>query len=145
MASEQYAVKQKTILLVDDDADCRSMIREGIGELAKDCVGRELADGQEVLDYLYRRGRYADAPPADLIFLDIAMPGPSGQTVLKQIKSDPALRGIPVVVLTGLPEGTETDQALASGADSCILKPTDPIEFFQSVRAAALLWLGPSG
>src|SRR3982750_3470141 len=95
--------KPITILMADDDADDRELTREASAEsrLANDL--RFVEDGEELLDYLKRRGRYADpasSPRPGLILLDLNMPRKDGREALEEIKADPELKCIPVVVLT---------------------------------------------
>src|SRR5947209_16514798 len=95
--------KPITILMADDDPDDRLMAREAFQEarLANDL--RFVEDGAELLDYLRRRGKYADpasSPRPGLILLDLNMPRKDGREALGEIKADPSLRNIRVVVLT---------------------------------------------
>ena len=94
--------KPITILMADDDDDDRRLTREALleGRLANDL--RFVENGEELMDYLRHHGKYAatEVPRPGLILLDLNMPRKDGRTVLKEIKSDPELRQIPVVVLT---------------------------------------------
>lgn len=130
-----------TILLVDDDPDCRMLIRDAIeqGHLNNDVY--EVDCGQKALDFLYRRPPYESAPRPGLIYLDVEMPGIDGQQVLKTVKGDPALREIPVVMMTGLNDDVQKRLAAANGANSYTVKPTDPVSFLQTVLAATNYWL----
>src|SRR3712207_366241 len=100
-----------TILLVDDDEDCRTLIRDAISECKVSNEIFECANGHEALDFLYRRGKFADKPRPGLVYLDIEMPGMDGQAVLRQIKSDAGLRDIPVVMMTGVAEEKQMEEA----------------------------------
>src|SRR5688500_13800355 len=91
-----------TILLVDDDPDCRLLVREAITECKILNSVHEVEDGKQALDFVFRRGKFADAPRPGLIYLDLEMPGLGGQEVLKEIKSSPQLKDIPVVMMTGV-------------------------------------------
>lgn len=133
-----------TILMADDDADDRQMAREALAEsrLRNDlhCV----EDGEELLDYLKRRGRYADpetCPRPGLILLDLNMPKLDGREALKAIKEDPELRQIPVVVLTTSKTEEDIFRSYDLGASSFISKP---VSFEQLVKVIAELgryWL----
>src|SRR3954469_7793460 len=83
-----------TILLVDDDPDCRLLIRDAIAECKVSNSVFEASNGMEALEFLKRRGKHANAPRPGLIYLDLEMPGMNGQETLKAIKADPALRDI---------------------------------------------------
>ena len=91
-----------TILLVDDDVDCRMLIRDAICQSKVSNRVFEVSSGEEAMDFLHRRGQWSRAPRPGLIYLDIEMPGMDGQSVLKAIKADPDLRDIPVVMMTGV-------------------------------------------
>ena len=115
-----------TILLADDDADDRMMAGEALAEsrLANDL--RFVEDGEELMDYLHRRGRYAspaDAPRPGLILLDLNMPRKDGREALSEIKGDPELRKIPVVVLTTSQAEEDIYRTYDLGVNSFITKP----------------------
>ncbi|HEX4054494.1 MAG TPA: response regulator [Tepidisphaeraceae bacterium] len=129
------------ILLVDDDQDCRLLIRDAICQCTVSNRVFEAVDGNEAINFLYRRGRWADAPRPGLIYLDIEMPGPSGQEVLKVIKADPNLRDIPVVMITGVSDERQMRQAAESGANSYTLKPVSAKQFLETIRTSTNYWL----
>ncbi len=115
-----------TILLADDDEEDRAMTEEALKEsrLANDV--RFVADGEELTDYLFRRGRYADpdqAPLPGLILLDLNMPKKDGREVLIELKNDPQLRQIPIVVLTTSKTEEDIVRSYALGVNSFITKP----------------------
>ena len=88
------------ILLVEDNpADVR-LTDEGLKEAKVANKLHAIMDGREALDFLFHRGEYVDAPRPDVILLDLNLPGVDGRAILQQIKEDPILRAIPVVVLT---------------------------------------------
>src|SRR4051794_1239247 len=96
-------IKPITILMADDDPDDRELTREAFVEsrLANDL--RFVQDGEELLDYLYRRGKYADpatSPWPSVILLDLNMPKKDGREALREIRAEPRFRGIRVVVMT---------------------------------------------
>ena len=130
-----------TILLVDDDEDCRTLIRDAISECKVGNSVFECHNGQEALDFLYRRGAHAKAPRPGLIFLDIEMPGLDGQSVLRTIKADPALRDIPVVMMTGVADERQMAEAALNGANSYTLKPASAEQFLKTVLASTSYWL----
>ena len=130
-----------TILLVDDDPDCRMLIRDAIAECKVSNDVHEVANGQEALDFLHRRGRFACAPRPGLIYLDIEMPQMDGQATLKEIKATPALRDIPVVMMTGVCDEAQMKQAAANGANSYTIKPASAEQFLRTVLASTNYWL----
>ncbi|MGZ3706405.1 MAG: response regulator, partial [Bdellovibrionota bacterium] len=92
-----------SILVADDDADDRLMIRDALTENRLANGLNFVTDGEELMDYLLRKGKYSDptnSPRPGLILLDLNMPRKDGREALKEIKANPNLRGIPVVVLT---------------------------------------------
>jgi CheY-like chemotaxis protein len=115
-----------TILIADDDADDRMMASEALEEsrLANDL--RFVEDGEELLDYLYHRGRFAgvdDSPRPGLILLDLNMPRKDGREALREIKGDPTLRSIPIVVLTTSKAEEDIYRTYDLGVNSFITKP----------------------
>jgi CheY-like chemotaxis protein len=118
--------KAITILYADDDAEDRMLVKEAWAEnrLANDLHFVE--DGEELMDYLRRRGSYthlADQPLPGMILLDLNMPRKDGREALQEIKADPRLRSIPVVVLTTSKAEEDILRAYDLGVNSFILKP----------------------
>lgn len=130
-----------TILLVDDDADCRFLIRDAISECKVSNEVHEVSNGQEALEFLHQRGKYAGAPRPGLIYLDIEMPGMDGLETLRQIKSNPALSDIPIVMMTGLCGEEQMQIAAKLGANSYTLKPANAEQFLSTVLASTNYWL----
>ena len=115
-----------TILMVDDDEEDREMTREAVAQGLVISDFSTANSGDECLDYLYQRGRFSDpkaAPRPSLILLDLNMPGKDGRAVLREIKADPELRHIPVVVLTTSEVEADILQSYDLGANSYIVKP----------------------
>ena len=110
------------ILMADDDDDRRAT-RDAFerNRMANDF--RTVNDGEELLSFLRRTGPYADAPRPGLILLDLNMPKMDGREALKEIKGDPALRSIPVVVLTTSSQEEDILRSYDLGANSYITKP----------------------
>lgn len=130
-----------TILLVDDDPDCRMLIRDAIEGCKMNNAVFEVANGAEALDFLYARGRHAGAKRPGLVFLDIEMPGMDGQATLKQIRSDAQFREIPIVMMTGVADERQMQQAALSGANSYTIKPANAEQFLRTVLASTNYWL----
>lgn len=115
-----------TILMADDDADDRQLTREALEDARLINDIRFVENGEELLDYLRRQGKYA--PPAEtprpgLILLDLNMPRKDGRVVLKELKQDPDLRTIPVVVLTTSKSDEDIYRSYDLGVNSYIVKP----------------------
>jgi len=130
-----------TILLVDDDPDCRMLIHDAIVECKLSNDIREVSNGVEALEFLTRAGQYKDAPRPGLIYLDIEMPHMDGLETLRRIKSDPKLRDIPVVMMTGVCGEQEMQTAAALGANSYTIKPANAEQFLRTVLASTNYWL----
>lgn len=115
-----------TILMADDDADDRALTKEALVEGRLMNTIRFVEHGEELIEYLKRTGRYAppaEAPRPGLILLDLNMPRKDGRAVLKEIKSDPDLRTIPVVVLTTSKADEDVYRSYDLGVNSYIVKP----------------------
>ena len=130
-----------TILLVDDDPDCRMLIRDAISDCKVGNKVYEACNGAEALDYLYQRGRFQGVPRPGLVYLDIEMPGMDGQETLRQIRSNPEFREIPVVMMTGVSEEQQMKLAAANGANSYTLKPASAEQFLRTVMTSTNYWL----
>ena len=136
--------KPITILMADDDADDRQMTRDAFIEsrLVNDL--RFVEDGVELLDYLKRRGRYAppaDAPRPGLILLDLNMPKKDGREALKEIKADPELRRIRVVVMTTSKAEEDIVRTYDLSAASYISKPVTFSRLTEVIKALGKYWL----
>jgi len=136
--------KPITILMADDDADDRQMTLEAFEEsrLANDL--RFVEDGAELMDYLMRRGKYgdgADAPRPGLILLDLNMPKKDGREALREIKADPRLRNIRVVVMTTSKAEEDIIRTYDLGAESYVTKPVTFTSLVEVVRALGKYWL----
>lgn len=130
------------ILLVEDSPRDAELVLEALGEhhLANEVV--HVRDGAEALDYLYRRGPFADraiGQPA-VVMLDLKMPKVGGLEVLRQIKSDPALKMIPVVVMTSSREEQDVIESYHSGVNAYVVKPVQFHEFVDAVKQVGGFW-----
>jgi CheY-like chemotaxis protein len=128
------------ILLAEDNDDDILLVRESFAEAKlanKLCVVR---DGEEALAYLRRDGQYQDATMPGLVLLDIKMPKKDGFQALQEIKADPALRHLPVIMLTTSSREEDIVRSYAEGACSYITKPVQFDEFVRVVKQFALYW-----
>lgn len=131
------------ILLADDDAEDRMLARDALEEnrLANnlDCV----EDGEDLLNYLHRRGKYtelAEKPLPGLILLDLNMPKKDGREALQEIKADPDLRRIPVVVLTTSKAEEDVLKTYDLGVSGFITKPVSFHGLVETMKALAKYW-----
>ena len=137
-------MKPILILLVEDNPDHVLIITRALQKNNVLNEVRVVEDGQEALDYLYRRGKYADpdaAPRPGLILLDIKLPKVDGFEVLRRIKSDAVLKMIPVIMLTSSDQEADIVRSYLNGANSYIVKPIRFDDFIQKVRELKLYWI----
>jgi len=138
------AAKPITILMADDDPDDRQMTREAFDEsrLANDL--RFVEDGAELMDYLCRRNKYADpatSPRPGLILLDLNMPKKDGRQALSEIKANPTLRNIRVVVMTTSKAEEDILRTYDLGASSYVTKPVTFTALVDVITTMGRYWL----
>jgi CheY-like chemotaxis protein len=133
----------KKILLAEDNPFDLELALAGLAEhrLTNEVVVAR--DGAEALDYLKRRGRFADRTPGSpmVILLDLKMPKVDGLEVLRQIKSDPALHNIPIVVLTSSREEQDVVESYNLGVNAYVVKPVAFDKFVDVVKQIGLFWV----
>jgi len=100
-----------------------------------------VSDGERAMEFLRGEARYVGAPRPDLVLLDLNLPGKDGREVLSEIKQDPALRRIPVVVMTGSAAEADVYQAYDLSCNCYLAKPLDLAEFVKVVRSIEEFWL----
>ncbi len=133
-----------TILLADDDEDDRLMTRDALRDARLHNDLRFCMDGVDLLDYLHARGRWASegaAPRPGLILLDLNMPRMDGREALEQIKQDPELRSIPVVVLTTSKAEEDIVRSYDLGVNSFITKPVTFLGLVEVMKVFSRYWL----
>jgi len=132
----------KRILLAEDNANDLELTLTALQQnrLANEVV--TVRDGAEALDYLYSRGAFTGRPaiPPLLLLLDLKMPKVDGIEVLRQVKADPQLRSIPVVMLTSSREETDLIRSYDLGVNAYVVKPVDFSEFMSAVRQLGAFW-----
>ncbi|WP_328320868.1 response regulator [Streptomyces sp. NBC_00388] len=122
------------VLLVEDDPGDELMTREAFADNKIGNTLHVVRDGEEALDFFYRRGAHASAPRPDLVLLDLNLPKYDGRQVLEQIKSDPELCDIPVVVLTTSSAEEDIVRSYRLHANAYVTKPVDLEQFMSAVR-----------
>jgi CheY-like chemotaxis protein len=132
---------KKILLAEDDEYDVELSLKA-----LKEChLSNEVAvvrDGAEALDYIYRRGKYserANGLPC-VVLLDIKMPKVDGHEVLRQIKSDPVLRHIPVVMFTSSKEEKDVMLSYDMGVNAFVVKPIDCEQFHEALKTLGVFW-----
>lgn len=136
--------KPITILMADDDDDDRMMTKEAFEESRITNDLRFVVDGEELMDYLKRRGRFADpvvSPRPGLILLDLNMPRKDGREALREIKADPALKSIRVVILTTSKAEEDIYRTYDLDAASYITKPVTFEGLADVIRTLGKYWL----
>jgi CheY-like chemotaxis protein len=138
------ATKRITILLAEDDADDRLLVKEALAEGRVLNELRCVEDGEELMDYLRRQGRYADpeqSPRPGLVLLDLNMPRKDGREALREIKSDPELRRIPIVVMTTSKAEEDIFRSYDLGANSYISKPVTFESLVELMKVLGRYWI----
>ena len=134
-------VKSVRILLIEDNPDHVFITRRALRDAHEQQVTLEhVEDGQAATDFLFRRGAYATATRPDLILLDLHLPNKSGLEVLQEIKQDPELRRIPVIVLTTSDAEQDILNSYDLHANSYISKPVSASDYIEKVRAIPAYW-----
>ncbi|PCH59882.1 MAG: two-component system response regulator [SAR86 cluster bacterium] len=134
--------RNSTILIVEDsdtdfDISIRAFKKTGIINKIFRCT-----DGDDALDYLYRRGEYKgnNEPLPNVILLDLNLPGTDGREVLETIKADDNLKSIPVIVLTTSSDERDIEQCYRYGANSYILKPVNFESYIEAIQRLKDFW-----
>ena len=128
------------ILLVDDDPGDTELTQEMLAESKVKLDLFTVEDGVYALEFLRKEGEFSDVPTPDLILLDLNMPRKDGRETLEEIKQDPDLRHIPVVVLTTSDSSLDVVKSYATGASCYVKKPVDLGEFQKVVGAIENFW-----
>ncbi len=139
--SPRTSEKRARILLVEDNLADVELIREALSEIASPARLSVVRDGAEAVAFLRREGSYTHAPRPDLILLDLNLPKKNGIEVLKVIRGDETLRGIPAIILTTSEAESDIIRSYATGATCYITKPPDLDGFFAMVDAIHHFWL----
>lgn len=135
--------KMITIVLADDDPDDRQLTEEAFTENRLANQLHTVEDGEELIDYLHRRGKYEalkNEPLPGLILLDLNMPRKDGREALKEIKADPNLRRIPIVVLTTSKADEDIVRSYDLGVNSYVTKPVTFKSLVELVKVLGRYW-----
>jgi CheY-like chemotaxis protein len=133
------------ILLVEDRRMDVELTLDAFREARLNDTVHVAWNGEQALDYLFGRGEFGDRdrhPMPDLVLLDLKLPGIDGREVLRQVKSTPELKRLPVVVLTSSREDRDRLACYDHGANSFLVKPIDFNGFMDTVREVHAYWLG---
>jgi CheY-like chemotaxis protein len=132
----------KRILLVEDSLADAELALHGLSEYRLANEVQHVRDGVEALDYLHRRGDFAERPPGNpaVVLLDLKMPRLDGMEVLKEMKGHPELRMIPVVVMTSSREEGDLLQTYSLGVNAYVVKPVKFPAFVEAVKQVGSFW-----
>jgi CheY-like chemotaxis protein len=139
--STQLLKRPTEVLMVEDNPGDVLLTREAFKDSVSPPRLSVVGDGEEAIAFLRRKGKYGDAPRPDLVLLDLNLPKKSGREVLEEIKADPDLRRIPVIVLTSSAADKDILQCYDLQANSFITKPVDLSQFEAVVEAMRAFWL----
>jgi chemotaxis family two-component system response regulator Rcp1 len=142
MHAESYDGRTVEILLVEDNPGDAALTREALAVAGTAHRLHVVDDGTDAVDFLFRRGRFADAPRPDIVLLDLNLPNKDGCAVLSEIKADANLAQIPIVVLTTSQADEDILRAYQLHANCCIIKPIDFHQFLRIVVSIEEFWLG---
>jgi CheY-like chemotaxis protein len=137
------AAHTPTILIADDDPDDRMLVRDALAETKFGDLVRFVEDGQELLDYLRRQGKYIDpalSPTPGIVLVDLNMPRMDGRTAIAAIKSDPSLRHIPITVLTTSSADEDIFRSYHLGVSSYITKPVSFDGLVRVMKSLGQYW-----
>jgi two-component system, chemotaxis family, response regulator Rcp1 len=134
-------VRPVDILLVEDNPGDTRLIQEALrdGKILNQLS--TVADGQAAMDFLHKQGRYAQARRPELILLDLNLPRKDGREVLREVKTDPNLRSIPIVIITSSPVEEDILKSYNAHANCYITKPLDLHKFITVVKSIEDFWL----
>ncbi len=134
-------VKSIDILLVEDNPGDARLAIEALKDTKIKNQLHVVSDGEEASDFLYHKGKYHDAPRPDLILLDLNLPKKDGRELLAEIKNDPSLKRIPVVILTTSKAEEDIIKTYNLNANCYITKPLDLDQFMKVVHSIEEFWL----
>jgi len=141
MSTTDTESRQIEILLVEDNPGDARLTQEAMRAAKMTNVLHVVEDGEQAMEFLRRRSRFKDAPRPDLILLDLNLPKKDGRSVLAEVKTDPDLRRIPVVVLTTSRSEEDVLQAYDMHANAYVTKPVNLEQFMRIVALIDEFWL----
>jgi CheY-like chemotaxis protein len=135
-------MKQKTILIADDNQNDLDLALLALSDFRPEYNIEVVYDGVEVLQYLRLQARYKDRKPGNpkVIFLDLKMPRLDGIEVLRELKSDPSLKTIPVVIFSSSREDSDLEEAYQLAANAYVVKPVNFDQFEYTIKQLGMFW-----
>src|SRR5579864_7876742 len=135
-------MKTPELLMVDDNPADIDLTSEVLAQSNQHFHVNAVNDGAEAISFLRHQGKYAEAPMPDLMILDLNLPRKNGQDVLAEVKSDPKLAKIPVVIFTTSQANADVARSYELGANCYLRKPGNLPDFVAVVQSLASFWLG---
>ena len=129
------------MLLVEDNPGDVRLTKEAFKEGQIANTLHVTTDGVEAMDFLHQRGERADAPCPDIVLLDLNLPRKNGEEVLSEIRDDPDLKHLPVIILTSSEAQEDVVKSYKHQANAYLTKPVDPAEFIEVVQSLQQFWL----
>jgi two-component system, chemotaxis family, response regulator Rcp1 len=133
--------KSIVILMVEDNPIDVELTLEAFGEGKLNNVLHVVEDGAEALEFLHKRGAYADSPTPDIVLLDLNLPKIPGRDVLAEIKSNDILRTIPVIILSSSEDSRDIQSSYALSANSFVTKPVNVSDFLNVIKSIEHFWI----
>lgn len=130
------------ILVLEGNPDHTRLIEDALNQNSGHRQIVAIADGIQAMDFLHRRGEYGDAPRPNLILLDLNLPGKDGREILAEIKADPQLRRIPIVVLTTCASEEDIFKSYTLQGNCYVIKSSEQAQLFGIVKRIEEFWLG---
>ena len=130
------------ILVLEGNPDHTRLIEDALNQNSGHRQIVAIADGIQAMDFLHRRGEYVDAPRPNLILLDLNLPGKDGREILAEIKADPQLRRIPIVVLTTCASEEDIFKSYTLQGNCYVIKSSEQAQLFGIVKRIEEFWLG---
>lgn len=140
-ADDDRTDERVELLLIEPNPGDTRLFTESFreGKLANNL--HTVPDGETALDFIHQRGAYSDQPRPDLVLLEPRLPGKSGMDVLSELRNEPAISDVPVVVLTSSGIGEEIVRSHGLDADHYLQKPVEPDDFIEFVQSVEDFWL----
>ena len=129
------------VLLVEDNPGDVRLTEEAFNEGRINNTLHVATTGEEAMEFLHQRGEYADAPHPDIVLLDLNLPRKDGDEVLEEIRADPDLKQLPVIILTSSAAEEDVVRSYELNANAYLTKPVNPAEFMEVVRSFQEFWL----
>ena len=128
-------------MLVEDSSSDAELTKEALDADSFECIAH-LEDGEEAIEFLQRKGKYTAAIPPDMVLLDLNLPCMNGLEVLREMRADPDLALIPVIVLTTSEDDDDIRAAYRMHANCFVSKPVSMPKFTEAMKALESFWLG---